>query len=233
MIPTVAVISFLAILGVVVWVGRPPSDGEEMEDVPVERGSRRVASEFTVFSNVRLAGGENEEFAGHRFPFNDGDRARYVAHLYFVESPEPVLTEASSRQISKLGRHFGDVELDKLVELGGEARDFTLRKLAERPFRIATTYQPPVGDPGLRASVMAFVLLRNADGSEEYLSEVLVREGYAAVVGMPAHLPFGEPRDAFREYLQKVESEARAQRKGIWAHGRPETAPEPSILPVN
>ncbi len=217
--------AFLILLAVGAYFGRQITHGGVGESSEARELPRRIGSEFEVFDRAVLSeAGSGEEMAGHRFAFSDSVSARYMVQLYFVESPEPELNERTRESVAAMARYFGDVPLDKLLEGGVEARDFTARLLAENRFRIATKFESPESGPSMRASVRAFVLVEMPDGEERYLSEILVQEGYAAISVPGVFLPYGEPRDTYRAYLARLEEEARRAGRGIWAHSRSETA---------
>ena len=176
-------------------------------------GPARIKSEFTVFTKATPV--ENDNTLGHRFYFNDEHRSLHLLNLYFVECPPLEVDESTNLALTRLSAYFGDVPLDKLAEMGGTSRDVAQKQLL-RPFRIATLFEPSKQRPG----IYGFVLLRKPDGSEEYLSEFLVREGLAAIRPEGSHLPYGEPRARYREYLVGLEKKAKEAKRGIWAFSR-------------
>lgn len=216
--------AFLILLAVGAYFGRQMTHSGIGESSEARELPRRIGSEFEVFDRAVLSeAGAEEEMAGHRFAFSDSISARYIVQLYFVESPEPELNEKTREALAEMARYFGNAPLDKVLEGGVEARDFTARLLAENRFRIATKFESPESGPSLRASVLAFVLVEMPDGEERYLSEILVQEGLAAITVPGIFLPYGEPRDTFRAYLARLEEDARREGRGIWAHSRSET----------
>ena len=174
----------------------------------------RIKTEFTVFDKARPV--EHEDNLGHRFIFADEQHsARHTLNLYFVECPPLELDETTEFALTRLASYFGDVPLDKLTEAGKNAVAFTQKQLA-RPFMIATRYESSKQRPG----IYGFVLLRKDDGSEEYLCEMLVAEGLAAIRPEGSYLPYGEPQDKYRQHLVHLEKKAKAEKKGIWAFSR-------------
>lgn len=188
---------------------------------PAEARSKpRILSEFEpVRDKVSVA--VPEEALGHRVSLRDDREASYLVSLYFVECPPLTSDEADAPALARLARYFGDVPLEKLLEMGQVAKDFTLRQLSTRPFRMATLYR----QTNNREGIYGFIMLRAEDGTEEYLAELLVAEGLAALTGQSSYLPDGGRADDFRQHLISLEKAAKEEKKGIWAFSRkPENA---------
>lgn len=156
---------------------------------------------------------------GHRLTIQSGKGSRFWVSLYFVECPPVESNETTNETLARLSRYFGDVPLEKVIEGGKAAREFSLNQLSTRPFAVATLYRTVKTGQG----IWGFIMLRAEDNTDEYLAELLVRNGLAAISVEGCHLPYGEPASEFRQYLIHLEKEARAAKRGLWAWSRHES----------
>lgn len=176
----------------------------------------RILSEFEPVRE-KLAVAVPENALGHRVSLRDDEKeASYLVSLYFVECPPLTAEEGEEDTLARFSRYFGDVPLEKLLEMGQTAKDFTLRLLSTRPFKMATLYRQPPN----REGIYGFILLRAEDGSEEYLAELLVAEGLASISVPGSYLPYGERAEDFRQHLMNLEKKAKEEKRGIWAFSR-------------
>ena len=176
----------------------------------------RILSEFEPVRD-KVAAVVPETALGHRVSLRDETReASYLVSLYFVESPPLTAEEEDAPALARISRYFGDVPLEKLLEMGQAAKDFTLRQLSTRPFKLATLYRQTPD----REGIYGFILLRAEDGTEEYLAELLVAEGLASISVQGNYLPYGERAEDFRQHLVNLEKKAKEEKRGIWAHSR-------------
>ena len=220
----IASIAGIAALAVVLWGAwyfKQHQKEQNSAPRPAEaRAKPRILSEFEpVRDKVSVA--VPEEALGHRVSLRDDREASYLVSLYFVECPPLTADETDEQALARLARYFGDVPLEKLLEMGQVAKDFTLRQLSTRPFRMATLYRQTAN----REGIYGFIMLRAEDGTEEYLAELLVAEGLGALTVPGSYLPDGGRAEDFRKHLISLEKAAKEQKKGIWAHSRkPENA---------
>lgn len=191
------------------------------------RSKPRVLSEYApLLDKVTVV--NTDSALGHRLTIQSENGSRYLVSLYFVECPPVEANELTNATLARLARYFGNVPLEKVIEGGVAARELSLKQLATRPFRLATLFRPTKTVSG----IWGFILLRAEDDTEEYLSELLVRDGLAAISAEGAHLPYGEPASEFRNFLIGLEKEARAAKRGIWAFSRnPDEGGAPPELP--
>lgn len=176
----------------------------------------RILSQFEPVRD-KVAVVVPESALGHRFSLRDeAKEASYLVSLYFVECPPLSAEEGEGEALARISRYFGDVPLEKLLEMGQAAKDFTLRQLSTRPFKLATLYRQTPD----REGIYGFIMIRAEDGSEEYLSELLVAEGLASISVQGNYLPYGERAEDFRQHLVNLERKAKAEKRGIWAHSR-------------
>lgn len=187
--------------------------------IPGERTAKpRILSQFLPVKD-KVSVVNKDEALGHRVTIQDERESRFLVSLYFVECPPVVADETTNFALARMARYFGNVPLEHVIEMGNKAREFTLQQLETRPFRLITRYSPTKN----RQGVHGFLLIRAEDNTEEYLSELLVREGLAAITVEGSYLPYGEQASDFREHLIRLEKEARAAKRGIWAYSRSQT----------
>lgn len=158
---------------------------------------------------------------GHCFPLrhidknNDGDSFRvkcgekdFVLRLYFVDAPETTLREAErTRQQSE---HFG-VSLEETMKAGVQATALA-RDTMKGSFDVWTKWTSGGG----RGKEVRYYGLVEVDGKS--LVEILVSSGLARIVGQVVPLPNGEKSTVYKKRLAALETEARKQRVGVWAH---------------
>ena len=167
--------------------------------------TRKQVSPWTTLNGCRF------------FPenFNDGDsfhvkfgQREYVFRLYFVDAPEvdDSFPERNREQCDYFGVTAGE------LRKAGEAAKALVAELLQRPFAVSTRWQNALG----RGRLPRYYGMVEVDGQD--LAELLVSRGLARAKGTVANLPNGEHAKAHMMKLQKLESEARAKREGIWAH---------------
>lgn len=175
----------------------------------------RVLSQFLpIKDKVTIV--NKDEALGHRMTIEDDQDSRFLVSLYFVECPPVIADETTNFALARLARYFGNVPLEHIVETGKKAREYSLHLLETRPFRLITRFSPTKNRHGIHG----FLLLRAEDNTEDYLCELLVREGLAAITVEGSYLPYGELAADFREHLILLEKEARAAKRGAWAYSR-------------
>jgi competence protein ComEA len=144
---------------------------------------------------------------------NDGDSfhiqaagKEYLVRLYFVDAPE---TEMSfPERIKEQANYFG-ISNEQAVAAGEAAEKFTLEKLSH-PFTVRTCMQGAMGRSNM-PRVYAFVETTEGD-----LAELLVANGLARVHGSAA-APVGLSSPELEwQKLQRLETEAKAQKVGGW-----------------
>ena len=146
---------------------------------------------------------------------NDGDSFRvkcgekdFVLRLYFVDAPETNLRDAERTRLQS--EHFG-VSLEETMKAGVKATEVA-RDTMKVSFDVWTKWTSGGG----RGKQVRYLGLVEADGKS--LVEILVSGGLARIVGQPVPLPNGEKSTAYKKRLAAMESEARKQRVGVWAH---------------
>jgi competence protein ComEA len=172
-------------------------------------GELRAATELEKFTNAWLV--ENPSNDGDSFVVKAGARQLHL-RLYFVDCPESVATtDADAKRVREQARYFGLTDAKKVFDFGHQAAAFTKKALAT-PFTFYTAFANALGrSPGGR--VYAFVI--TADGKD--LGQSLVEAGLGRTHGSKHAGPTGKRTTDITQMLQKLETEAMRQRRGIWA----------------
>ena len=146
---------------------------------------------------------------------NDGDSFRvkcgekdFVLRLYFVDAPETNLRDGE--RTHQQSEHFS-VSLDETMKAGVKATAVA-RDTMKGSFDVWTKWSSGGG----RGKEVRYYGLVEADGKS--LVEILVSGGLARIVGPVTPLPNGEKSTAYKKRLAAMETEARKQRVGVWAH---------------
>jgi endonuclease YncB( thermonuclease family) len=150
---------------------------------------------------------------------NDGDSfliqhtgGQHLLRLYNVDCPEKKSHALNRTRLADQGAAFGGLTEGETVQLGLRARQFTLALLEERPFRVHTVWEQVFDD----RRHYAHLAIRQPDGSERWLAELLVESGLARLHTKGAPLPDGTLRADFTRHLQAVEKSARLDGRGGW-----------------
>jgi len=146
---------------------------------------------------------------GDSFHVRHGDR-EYVFRLYYVDAPE---TDATEQERLEDQATFFRLSLPQTMELGREATQFTARQL-KTEFTVTTRWES-AGGKGKLARFYAIVF---ANGKN--LSAELVHSGLARIHGKRANWPDSLRSTKFFSELQRLELEAREQRRGAWDEER-------------
>lgn len=151
--------------------------------------------------------------------YHDGDNfhvtcggTEFVFRLYFVDTPEIDVGKKDKVQrarVQEQQKHFR-VSPAELSEYGEAARKFTSDQL-KNSFTV-TTRRQNAGGRGRLPRFYAFVKVKDGD-----LGELLIQNGLARAHGEVAILPNGTPAKIHMAELRKLEREAKAGRKGLWA----------------
>ncbi|MFN2476179.1 MAG: helix-hairpin-helix domain-containing protein [Chthoniobacterales bacterium] len=158
---------------------------------------------WQVWKDCRLI--QNDSNDGDSFHIQAAGK-EYLVRLYFVDAAE---TDMSfPERIKEQAKYFG-VSNEQAVAAGEAAEKFTLEKLAP-PFTVRTCMQGAMGRSNM-PRVYAFVETTEGD-----LAELLVANGLARVHGSAA-APVGLSSPELEwQKLQRLESEAKAQKVGGW-----------------
>jgi endonuclease YncB( thermonuclease family) len=132
---------------------------------------------------------------------------KFVLRLYFVDAPETSLQYGE--RVQEQATHFG-TSIDETLNAGKRASEF-VHELLRGPFLVMTKRSSAPG----RSKDPRFYGLVQVGG--HYLHETLLAEGLARVKGVTTALPDGTKSSEYLKKLQALESQARIERKGVWA----------------
>ena len=147
--------------------------------------------------------------------YNDGDSFRakvngneHVLRLCFVDCPESD-ARFPDRNADQ-GEYFGIPPAD--IPEWGKAARAKVAELLAKPFTVHTRWAKALGSSGLPRF---YAVINGADGKD--LGETLISLGLARIKGRDMKPPTGESVADYHTKLQKLETEARAKRVGMWA----------------
>ncbi|NNE94077.1 MAG: hypothetical protein HKN23_20715 [Verrucomicrobiales bacterium] len=202
------------------WQNRNQNDGgSKKPNEPVLKSdwqkSAKTAEVEKVNGYDRLIGCQ---LVDHRN--NDGD-SFHIKHagkvleirLYYVDTAEKYLSdrhENQRRRVAEQAEDFGGISIDQVLELGQEAKEFTLDLLEGKTFTVFTQWEE-VYDSG---RYYAFVEAPGSDG--KYLSEYLVAMGLVRLHTKGVPTPDGRNYRQYRDHLNQVERKAKAAKQGAW-----------------
>ena len=152
--------------------------------------------------------------------WNDGDsfhvvlpdRKEVIFRLYFVDTPEEERVYAD--RIAEQAAYFG-ITPDAAIPIGREASEFTKQALT-KPFTIYTRWRRALG----RSAIWRYyAIVVTADGRD--LNELLVSAGLARIYGTRTPLPDGRDSRTYLAHLRKLETQAKAARRGASGKSQP------------
>ena len=151
--------------------------------------------------------------------YNDGDSfhvkwhgREYIYRLYYVDTPES--DSSLSKRVIEQAEYWG-IDPSRVPALAKEATAFTQAFLKDE-FTIYTQYDTARG----RSKLKRYYGMIKVD--DQYLSEALVRAGYARVYGNYVDLlPDGLSDDRYLARLRSAERKAKREGLGGWASGNP------------
>ena len=163
---------------------------------------------FESLQNAELIFSEGNDGDSFKVELKDGRVETF--RLYFVDTPE-----TSARYPDRIryqSEYFGDLEPEQTMEIGREAKAFTLDLLKKHPFVILTRWEKVMKSYRYHA----FALVETEPGKFEYLSEILIRKGLARIYTMPADTPDGQSKTEFKNHLKSLEAQAKKTNTGAW-----------------
>lgn len=154
---------------------------------------------------------------GDSFTVNLPDGRREIFRLYFVDAPESAFRryaggDTNAKRIRDQAADLGGITPEEAVEIGKQAKAFTLELLRSVPFTIHTAWDSPFHDSRYHAFVTV-----EAGGKPRLLHELLIERGLARIRTKPATLPDGTPAETQRTRLRAAEKTARQAGRGAWA----------------
>ncbi len=169
---------------------------------------------YETFRGCALAPDRGNDGDSFRVKLPDG-RAEII-RLYFVDTPESAFKsygggENNHRRIDQQAADMGGINPQQAVEIGKQAKAFTLATLEKFPFTIHTAWDSPFNDMRYHAFVEVTV-----EGKPRYLHELLVEKGLARIHTKGAPLPDGTSERKQEDRLYKLQSIAKANDSGVW-----------------
>ena len=153
-----------------------------------------------------------ESFAndGDSFHVVHGDK-EYVFRLCFVDCAETSMSypERVQEQADVWG-----ISTKEAVRVGHVATEFTMELLKDNPFTVYTKYKDARGNSKLGRNFAMFKV------GDDYLSELLVKNGLARVYGYTLKTPDGISRDSYRSRLNSLEKKAKREGVGGWKYAK-------------
>lgn len=169
---------------------------------------------YETFRGCTLAPDRGNDGDSFRVKLPDG-RAEII-RLYFVDSPESAFKsygggENNHRRIDQQAADMGGITPQQAVEIGKQAKAFTLATLEKSPFTIHTEWDSPFNDKRYHAFVEVTV-----EGKPRFLHELLVEKALARIHTKGAPLPDGTSERKQEDRLFKLQSIAKANESGAW-----------------
>ncbi len=175
---------------------------------------RAPVGKYETFRNCSLAENRGNDGDSFRVEFPDG-RTETI-RLYFVDAPESAFRSYGGgrnnhRRIAQQAEAFGGITPEQAVEVGKQAKAYTLSALARAPFAIHTEWDDPFGDGRYHAFVEVI-----EKGESRFLHELLVEKGLARIHTKGAPLPDGTPQRKQEAHLQNLKRTAKSENAGAW-----------------
>lgn len=169
---------------------------------------------YEVYRDCTLAEAKNNDGDSFIARLPDGRRAEF--RLYFVDTPESDFKsyangENNHDRIRDQARDMGGLKMERAVQIGKKAKDFTLELLGNRPFTIHTKWDSPFGDDRFHAHIEV-----TEKGEARWLHRILVQQGLVRIKTKPADLPDGTSAAGEISHLRGLEREAKRARLGTW-----------------
>ena len=169
---------------------------------------------YETFQSCTLAPDRGNDGDSFRVKLPDGRTE--IIRLYFVDTPESAFKsygggENNHRRIEQQAADMGGITPQQAVEIGKQAKAFTLGILGKSPFTIHTEWDSPFNDQRYHAFVEVTV-----EGKPRFLHELLVEKGLARIHTKGAPLPDGTSERKHEDHLFKLQSTAKANESGAW-----------------
>lgn len=169
---------------------------------------------FEVFRKCTLV--ETKGNDGDSFTVSLPDGRKSILRLYFVDTPESAFKtygggENNHQRIAEQAADLGGITPQQAVEIGQQAKHFTLALLAAGPFDIYTRWDSPYHDERYHA----FVEVKSG-GKSRWLHELLVEKGFVRIHTKGADLPDGTSAAKHKSQLKALESAAKKAELGAW-----------------
>lgn len=196
------------------------SSVEKSEPPPPSKAGPRPTSAvekvggYEIYQSCTLVDTRGND--GDSFMVNLPDGRKSELRLYFVDTPESAFKsyaggDNNHQRIAEQAAELGGITPQQAVQVGQDAKHFTLALLASQPFDIYTRWDSPFHD----GRYHAFVEVKQG-GKQRWLHELLVEKGFVRIHTKGADLPDGTSYAKHKSYLKGLESSARKTRAGAW-----------------
>jgi endonuclease YncB( thermonuclease family) len=180
------------------------------------QGSGEKTGNYEVYRSCTLAEAKNND--GDSFMLNLPGGKRNEFRLYFVDTPESAFKsypggDTNHQRIHEQATELGGITDQQAVDIGQQAKHFTLDLLAKQPFTIYTRWDSPFNDNRFHAFIQV-----QQNGQACWLHELLVEKGYVRIHTKGAELPDGTAEQAHKQHLKDLERSAKRARVGAWAY---------------
>lgn len=175
---------------------------------------KAVTEDFQIFPRTELVESRANEADTLRIRIGPEE---HVFVLYFVDALEAGMTHP--QRVADQARYFGHTTEQAVTATGTEAAAYVAELLKTRPFEILTRWER------VPNTLRYYALVRyvREDGQRVYLTDLLLRKGYARLDGVTTPLP-GDPRDlpTYLAELMELGRKAREEKLGVWAKAAPQ-----------
>lgn len=221
---TCGVVFFVAVIAVVLKANRPPPVAIPVAVSPVVKSEksnvavpanasgkmpRKASERFLTFPNPSLVDSAVGEADTFQFRI-DGEVQTFI--LYYVDALDS--SSLHSQRVGGQAAFFGKATPEAVMETGKQAYAYVMDMLKTRPFHLLTRYEAQPNSE----RYYALILVEYESGKWTYLSDLLVRQGFARVDGITTPLPDDKRTvDSYLAELRNHARYAREKRLGIWA----------------
>ena len=206
----------LLIVAALWWSGQlqPRDSSSPATRTPPTTAPAAKTGTFETHRNCTLVAARNND--GDSFMVRLPDGRERELRLYYVDTPESAFKryaggETNHERIRQQAAELGGITPEQAVEIGKQAKAYTLALLEARPFTIHTIWDSPFQDNRFHA----FVAIEQPGGTR-WLHELLLERGLVRLKTKPAPLPDGTPVETHRRHLKDLEAQAKRARAGAW-----------------
>lgn len=178
--------------------------------LPDENGDLKAVEEkFLIFPRATLVESRANEADTLRVRIGNEE---HIFVLYFVDALEASMNHP--QRVADQARYFGRTTDQVITTTGAEAAAYVTELLKTRPFDVITRWER------VPNTMRYYALIRflREDGNWVYLTDLLLRKGYARLDGVETQLP-GDTRDlpTYIAELMSLSRKAREGKQGVWA----------------
>ena len=176
---------------------------------PLE-GFRPVEPNFVSFPGAEFVESRANEPDAFRVKIGTEE---IVFVLYFVDALEASWTHP--QRVAEQARWFGNTQNQVIVDGGVVAMNYVADLLKSKPFTVLTRWERVPNS----SRYYAMISVDAEPGKRAYLSDLLMRKGYARVGSVSTFLPADDARqmEDYAVELRDLGKQARTQKQGIWA----------------